>query len=135
MPKSEKSLWRARRLRSQQTVAEGLLWSKLRARQLCGLKFRRQFPIGPFIADFACIEHQLIIEIDGKYHDYQEQEDLSRQEFLESDGWKVMRFSNETVLHDAETVLREVARVLRLAFQYQKRSGNVSGSQKKFRGL
>ena len=61
---------RARRLRKSQTQAEGRLWSLLRSKQLCGLKFRRQHPIGPFFADFACQSHHTVIELDGDYHDH-----------------------------------------------------------------
>jgi adenine-specific DNA-methyltransferase len=61
---------KARALREAQTQAESLLWNVLRARRLCGLKFRRQFPIAPFIVDFACVARKLVVEIDGGYHDY-----------------------------------------------------------------
>ena len=75
---------RARSLRKRQTVSEGLLWSLLRAKQLCGLKFRRQHPIEPWIVDFACRERMLVVEIDGGYHDNVVENDLKRQEHLES---------------------------------------------------
>ena len=70
---------RARSLRKTQTVSEGLLWSVLRGRQLCGLKFRRQHPIEPWIVDFACPEKMLVVEIDGGYHDDVVETDLKRQ--------------------------------------------------------
>ena len=89
---------RARELRKRQTEAESLLWYVLRGRRLCGLKFRRQFPVEPFIADFACVEERLIVEIDGGYHDYTCADDQSRQQRLEQSGWKVLRFTNEDVL-------------------------------------
>ena len=60
---------KARELRARQTDAESLLWYALRGRRLCGLKFRRQYPIEPFIADFVCVEKQLVVEVDGDYHD------------------------------------------------------------------
>ena len=60
---------RARLLRENATQSESLLWQLLRRKQLCGLKFRRQHPIGPFFADFACVSRKLVIEIDGGYHD------------------------------------------------------------------
>ncbi|MHB0960801.1 MAG: endonuclease domain-containing protein [Pirellulaceae bacterium] len=103
---------RARDLRKRQTNAESLLWSVLRGRRLCGLKFRRQFPIEPFIADFACVEERLIVEIDGGYHDYNYADDRSRQQRLEQSGWKVLRFSNEDVLADVEAVAIAIARHL-----------------------
>ena len=66
----EKHTSRARALRKTQTRSEGLLWSVLRAKQLCGLKFRRQYPIETWIVDFACPEKMLIVEVDGGYHDH-----------------------------------------------------------------
>ena len=110
---------RARELRQQQTKPESLLWQVLRAKRLCGLKFRRQHPIGPFFADFACIEQRLVIELDGGYHDYLHDQDMSRQANLESEGWRVLRFSNEDVLHDVEAVAISIARFL--DFEYNPR--------------
>ena len=106
------SIARARALRHRQTKAESLLWYVLRNRRLCGLKFRRQFPVEPFIADFACVEARLIVEIDGGYHDYTYADDRSRQRRLEQSGWKVLRFSNEDVLDDVEAVAVAIARHL-----------------------
>lgn len=105
---------RARDLRTRQTKAESLLWRALRGRRLCGLKFRRQFPIEPFIVDFACIEKKVIVEIVGGYHDYVVEDDLSRQQKLEALGWNVVRFSNEDVLADVEAVAIGIAKHLRL---------------------
>ena len=100
---------RGRELRQRQTMAESLLWDVLRAKRLCGLKFRRQFASGPFFADFACVARKLIVELDGGYHDYQYADDLSRQRFLESQGWSVIRFSNDAVLKDVEAVAISIA--------------------------
>lgn len=105
---------RARDLRARQTKAESLLWYVLRGRRLCGLKFRRQFPIGPFIADFACIETKLVVEIDGGYHDYVYEDDDSRQQKIEAAGWNVIRFSNEDVLDDVEAVGIAIAKYLEI---------------------
>ncbi|MBP89201.1 MAG: DNA methyltransferase [Planctomycetaceae bacterium] len=105
---------RARELRQQQTKAESLLWQILRAKRFCGLKFRRQYPIGPFFADFACVELKYIIELDGGYHDYTFESDVSRQEYLENEGWRVIRFANEDVLEDVDAVAVSVARQLGL---------------------
>ena len=99
-PKNPNHTERARSLREKQTRSEGLLWSILRARQLCGLKFRRQHPIGPWITDFACREKMLVVEIDGGYHDETVEEDLTRQKYLESLGWTVIRFTAEDVEQD-----------------------------------
>lgn len=103
---------RARELRSRQTRAESLLWQVLRAKRLSGLKFRRQHPIGPFFADFACPEMWCIVEIDGGYHDAVHEEDRSRQAYLEDAGWRVLRFTNEDVLDDVEAVAIGIAREL-----------------------
>jgi len=110
--RTPKAVSHARSLRQQQTQAESLLWYVLRARRLCGLKFRRQFPVGPFIADFACVEEQVIVEIDGGYHDWVYAEDRSRQIWLERAGWRVLRFSNEDVIADVESVAIAIARYL-----------------------
>ena len=108
----------ARKLRAAQTKAESLLWYVLRGRRLCGLKFRRQYAIKPFIADFACIEKRLIIEIDGGYHDCVEERDKSRQKQLEASGWTVLRFTNEVVLSDVEAVAIAIARFLGLEAEF-----------------
>jgi very-short-patch-repair endonuclease len=101
---------RARSLRQTQTVSEGLLWSALRARQLCSLKFRRQHPIETWIVDFACPEQRLIVEIDGGYHDDVVEQDLKRQQHFESMGWKVLRFGHKDVEENAEAVARAIAK-------------------------
>jgi very-short-patch-repair endonuclease len=118
---------RARELRRLQTEAEGLLWSLLRARQVCGLKFRRQHPIGPFFADFACVSHRIVVELDGGYHDQTQADDRQRQNYLHSHGWKVVRFSNGDVLQDAEVVARAIAHELGLSYTFTGRTSRGSG--------
>ena len=120
---------RARSLRKRQTVSEGLLWSVLRARQLCGLKFRRQHPIEPWIVDFACRERMLVVEIDGGYHDNVVENDLKRQEHLQSLGWKVIRFRDKDVEEDAEAVARAIARELNLEYEFSPRKATGSGTR------
>ncbi|GIW93854.1 MAG: hypothetical protein KatS3mg110_1895 [Pirellulaceae bacterium] len=105
------SIRKARELRARQTKAERLLWNVLRNRRLCGLRFRRQHPIGPFIVDFACIEKRIVIELDGGYHDDVYDSDLRRQKKIERMGWLMLRFRNEDVLRDAEAVAIAIARV------------------------
>jgi very-short-patch-repair endonuclease len=117
---------RARELRQRQTKAESLLWEVVRAKRLCGLKFRRQYPIGPFFAEFACVARKLIVELDGGYHDYQYADDLARQKFLEDQGWSVIRFSNEDVLKDVESVAISIARQLGLDLSFGRRVGVAS---------
>ncbi|MCE9657488.1 MAG: endonuclease domain-containing protein [Burkholderiales bacterium] len=101
---------RARKLRSTSTDAERLLWSKLRDRRLAGHKFRRQHPVGPFFADFACIECRLIVELDGGQH-YDEEglrRDATRTVALQEHGFDVLRFSNRDVLAETDAVLQVI---------------------------
>ncbi len=100
---------RAKELRQQMTPAEKALWQRLRAKRLNGLKFRRQHPLGPFIADFYCAAHRLAVEIDGGIHDLQAERDQARTEQFEAYGYRVIRFSNAQVEQDIETVLAEIA--------------------------
>ena len=95
----------ARKLRKESTDAERELWKHLRARRMAGFKFRRQVVIEPFIVDFACLEAKLIIEADGGQHVLQEEEDAARTAFLESQGYKVMRFWNNQILVETRAVL------------------------------
>jgi very-short-patch-repair endonuclease len=78
----------ARYRRRNQTGVEARMWSRLRGRHL-GVKFRRQHPIGPYVADFACVEARLVVEIDGDTHE--EAYDVHRDRWMESRGWRVMR--------------------------------------------
>lgn len=103
---------RARELRQRQTKADSLIWNIVRANRLCNKKFRRQHVVGPFVADFACCELMLIVEIDGGYHDYKYEEDVSRQKYLEEMGWRVVRFSNEEVIENVEAVAIVIARTM-----------------------
>jgi very-short-patch-repair endonuclease len=100
----------ARLLRQQMTPAEQALWQYLRNRHLRGLKFRRQFPVGQFIADLACPEHRLIVEVDGGIHNDQVDQDAAHTEILAQFGWRVLRFPNVEVLLDPATVLERIAR-------------------------
>ncbi|MDF5723437.1 MAG: endonuclease domain-containing protein [Rhizonema sp. PD37] len=97
----------ARQMRREPTPAEQKLWQKLRNKQL-GFKFRRQHAIDRFIVDFYCGEAELIIEVDGAVHQYTQQEDAIRQEFLESLGLQVVRFRNEDVLDSIDGVLEKI---------------------------
>ncbi len=108
--RSEQLTQFARELRARQTKAESLLWAAVRARRLSGLKFRRQFPIPPFIADFACIQKRLVVEVDGGYHDMVVAEDLDRQRYIEEQSWTVVRFTNEDILDDVDPVAIAIAR-------------------------
>jgi very-short-patch-repair endonuclease len=99
---------RARELRQEMTPAEKILWQRLRNRQLAGLKFRRQHPLDRFIVDFYCAAARLIVEIDGPIHDFQPERDSARTAELEQKGYRLIRFQNEQVLNDLETVLATI---------------------------
>lgn len=100
---------RAKELRWQMTPAEIALWERLKTKQLYGLKFRRQHPLHHFILDFYCHAHQLVVEVDGGIHQQQRDYDESRTEWLTQRGFKVIRFTNEEVLNDIETILQQIA--------------------------
>ena len=95
----------SRRLRKNMTDAELALWQQLRLRQVHGLKFRRQYPIGPYIADFACLSIKLIIEVDGSQHADQKNADIQRDQNLHKAGFKVLRFWDTEVLQETESVM------------------------------
>ncbi len=98
----------ARKLRSQMTPEERILWKALRKRQLAGLKFRRQAPIGPFIVDFLCAEKRFVLEVDGDVHNEQQHYDIRRDEELRRTGYTVMRCSNEDVRHELPALLAHI---------------------------
>ena len=98
---------RARQLRVTATDAEARLWQRLRNRMLGGFKFRRQFPVGPYIADFVCIERKLIVELDGGQH-ADNLADERRTRFLELRGYRVIRFWNPDVLSNTDGVLEMI---------------------------
>jgi very-short-patch-repair endonuclease len=103
----------ARNLRANATEPEQKLWSKLRKGQLYGFQFRRQHSIGPFFADFICLEANVIVELDGSQHADQKEQDLSRSDFLRSNGYQVLRFWNCEVIGDVDSVVERIAKVLR----------------------
>jgi very-short-patch-repair endonuclease len=100
----------ARKLRKNQTDAEKLLWSILRSRQLLGLKFRRQQPIGPYILDFYCHDYKLSIELDGGQHYTNDGQkgDEDRAVSLAQRGIRILRFSNLDVLKNLEAVMLRI---------------------------
>ena len=106
---------RARHLRRSQTDAEKRLWSKLRGHQLLGLQFRRQQPIGPFIVDFVCFAVALIVELDGGQHGEMAASlrDFERTKWLESRGYRVLRFWNNDVLLNTNGVVQTIELALR----------------------
>lgn len=102
----------AREMRKAPTPAEEVLWQRLRRKQLSGCRFRRQHAVGRFIVDFYCAEARLIIEVDGSIHEYTAEEDAIRQEYLESLGLTVCRFSNGDVLLQTDAVVERICDVL-----------------------
>jgi very-short-patch-repair endonuclease len=94
----------ARNLRQQCVPAEARLWAVLRERRLGGYKFRRQHPVAGYVADFACVECALIVEVDGQSHLENSAKDEKRSQVLENDGWKVLRFWNTQIYEELEAV-------------------------------
>ena len=104
----ERARVRARSLRETPTDAETLLWFHLRDRRLANHKFRRQRPIGPYFADFACLEAKLIVELDGGQHVEAVEYDEDRTRFVQAQGYRVLRFWNNGVLMQTGTVLEQI---------------------------
>ena len=110
----EKTTSHARSLRTEMTDAERRLWQALRGKQIHGHRFRRQHPIGSYIADFACIDKCLVIELDGGQHQDQLEYDEQRTMFLQAQGWQVFRFWNNDVLNNLDGVLSHIEKVLNI---------------------
>ena len=100
----------ARQLRVSQTDAENRLWLHLRARRLGGLKFRRQQPVGAYVVDFFCAERKLIVELDGGQHQDQADYDETRDAWLKSEGYAVLRYWNNEIMENLEGVLEDIGR-------------------------
>jgi very-short-patch-repair endonuclease len=98
-------------LRKNLTPAERALWQRLRGRKLHGLKFLRQHPIGPFIADFCCRDRRLIVEVDGEVHEKEQQGayDVSRDTYLRNQDYVVLRIPNEQILRNIDSVLKQIS--------------------------
>lgn len=99
-------------LRKTPTLAEAKLWARLRGNQLEGISFRRQHAIGPYIVDFCSPRQKLVIELDGSQHMQQAAYDAQRTAFLQSQGYSVLRFWNNEVMNDVESVLRAIQFIL-----------------------
>ena len=106
----EPKINQARRLRTNQTSAEKILWYNLRNRRLEGLKFKRQQCLENFIVDFYCDELKLIIELDGDVHGYKSnsKKDAKRQDFLERKGFHIIRYTNHEIYHQLPSVLEDI---------------------------
>lgn len=107
---SDMAYLRARRLRHAMTDAEKQLWYRLRKLNLDGSHFRRQVPIGPYIADFACMAARLLIEVDGSQHgeDRAEAYDGTRTAWLEKEGYRVLRFWNNEIVKNTDAVMEAI---------------------------
>jgi very-short-patch-repair endonuclease len=99
-------LRRAKRMRREQTFNERMLWRLLRDRRLDGLKFRRQVPLGPYIVDFVCLAHHLVVEADGPHHD--PAKDALKDRMLGERGFRVLRFENSMITLHADVVLDRI---------------------------
>lgn len=103
-----KSVEQARSLRKEMTVFEKILWQKLRDRRFQKWKFRRQVPIGPYIADFLCHDAKLIIELDGSQHQDAKIYDAKRTKYLNSQGYRVLRYWNNDVSSNLDGIARDI---------------------------
>ncbi|HEV7337591.1 MAG TPA: DUF559 domain-containing protein [Bosea sp. (in: a-proteobacteria)] len=98
----------ARRLRQQATGPEAVLWELLRRRRLGGLKFRRQEPLLGYTVDFLCPERKLVIELDGRQHGWDQDNDAARTNEIERHGFMLIRFRNDEVLDDRDAVIARI---------------------------
>jgi very-short-patch-repair endonuclease len=105
---------KARMLRGSQTEAEKLLWTYLKENKLNGLRFKRQHPVSSFIADFYCHKLKLVIEIDEAYHNSEVQKirDVNRDAVMAELGLKILRFSDQEVIHQIDGVLDRIKKEL-----------------------
>ena len=110
----------ARALRQQLTPAEAQLWSALRGRQVGGLRFRCQHPVGPYALDFYCPSLKLVVEVDGGIHAQQREQDAARTEHLQAYGYHILRFTNEQVLADLDSVRATILRIATALIERQR---------------
>ena len=103
------------RLRQELTTAEDILWQALRGRQLGGLKFRCQHPVGRFIVDFYCPSCKLAIEVDGSIHDLQQSYDRDRTKAMQVFGYEILRFTNDEVMYDLPNVLSRIVEAAKVS--------------------
>ena len=130
-PKTWRALQnRVLEMRKNPTLAENKLWQPLR-KNLTGVHFRRQHIIGRFVVDFVCLEKSLVVEVDGDIHDYQKKEDQERTDFLKQNGFKVIRFRNDEILKNINSVLEKIRGGLK-ALPFGEGLGGVFESVKVF---
>lgn len=102
----------AKLLRNSMTYHEKLLWEKLKGKQICGIRFRRQHPIDLFIADFFCHKARLVVEVDGAIHNNKGQYDDGRSSEMEKYGIQVIRFTNNDVVNSIEKVIQQIGTIV-----------------------
>ncbi len=105
----------ARANRKEPTKAEKLLWEYLRGKKILGIKFRRQHAIQDFIVDFVSLDKQLVVEVDGEIHAQQREYDILRTEYLNANGFEVIRFTNNQVINDLNNVLRKIEETIKVS--------------------
>ena len=108
----ERPTRKAQELRNNATDAERRLWRHLSNRRLGGFKFSRQMPVGPFICDLMCRQAMLVVELDGSQHGERARQDEERTRFIESEGFRVIRFWNNEVMENLDGVLARILEVL-----------------------
>lgn len=104
---------RAKRMRHEPAAAERLFWSAVRDRKVAGYKFRRQVPLGPYVADFACVQRKLIVELDGPFHI--DLRDKVRDLYLRNHGYRVLRISNSEINNNFGAAMAKVLQALEAA--------------------
>lgn len=115
---TSKAVWdvlkpRGRAMRNAPTAAEAAMWDLIKQDKLGGQRFRRQKAIGKFIVDFYCANAGLVIEVDGQLHDHRQEDDASREMYLERLGLKVIRFRNDQVLNNPAEVASQILATLK----------------------
>ncbi|MEW6576738.1 MAG: DUF559 domain-containing protein [Pseudomonadota bacterium] len=103
---------RSRELRREASLAERLIWPALSSGKLSGHRFTRQYQIGPYFCDLVCRSAKLVVEIDGFSHDLRQGYDARRDSFLRDQGYRVLRFANDDVMHNLEGVVATIALAL-----------------------
>ena len=107
---ARKTRSRAKKMRWPMTPAETILWTGFQRGRLSGFHFRKQHPVGPFIADFACAKSRVLVEVDGETHwrEDERRRDARRTQFLEGEGWSILRVWNEDVYRNEHGVLETI---------------------------
>jgi very-short-patch-repair endonuclease len=107
---------RAKYLRENMTDTEKILWNELKLNKIDGYRFKAQHPIDIYVVDFYCHKAKLVIEIDGKMHEFQKNEDISRADEIKSFGLKVIRFSNNDIRKNLTNVIEKIRKEVLLSF-------------------